>query len=90
MMEEYNENEYHKFHNKIKELTSSCEFPTGNTFIIDEDPNEYTKKELIEYIKLYSTVPIFENEILKELHLNVLGNSIIIKEANCYKSNPND
>lgn len=69
-----------EFHNKIKELTMNAEFPTGNTFIINEDPNDYTKKELIEYIKLYSTTPIFENETIIELNLNVLGNNIIIKK----------
>lgn len=69
-----------EFHNKIKELTMNVEFPTGNTFIINEDPNDYTKKELIEYIKLYSTTPIFENETIIELNLNVLGNNIIIKK----------
>lgn len=69
-----------EFHNKIKELIMNTEFPTGNTFIINEDPNDYAKKELIEYIKLYSAIPIFENETIMELNLNVLGNNIIIKK----------
>jgi len=68
-----------EFHNKIRKLTMNAEFPTGNTFIINENPNNYTK-ELIEYLKLYRNVPIFENGVLKELHLDILGNKIIIKE----------